>query len=278
MREIMRKTYFHSILGVVLFLMLCLSSHALDQKPVEMEEIVDFLQSKRFVDLTHAFSPSIPIPDGMPKPKRESIYEGAVQIFTHVGQFGTHLDAPGHFHKGMRLVESIPVKEFVLKGCTIDISKQSSENHDYQLQLVDVFNWEKESGPVPEGAIVILRTDWSKRWPSPEVFFNKDEKGQNHYPGWGREALEYLIERRKIRAIAHETPDTDSGISCGGDKGWPLEAYVLKQNLWQIENLNNVDELPPRNFLVFVGVPKGDKATGFPVRVIAILPDSNPRN
>lgn len=267
----MRKIFLHSISGVVVFFLLFLSFLASEKKTMGMEEIADILQSKKFVDLSHAFSPSIPIPDGMPRPKRELIYDGAVQIFTHVGQFGTHLDAPGHFHKGMRLVESIPVNEFILKGCAIDISEQSSKNNDYQLQLVDVKNWERENGPVSKGAMLILRTDWSKRWPDTEAFFNKDDNGQKHYPGWGKEALEYLIETRKIRAIAHETPDTDSGITCGVEKGWPLEEYVLKQNLWQIENLNNVDKLPPRNFLVFVGVPKGDKATGFPARVIAVL-------
>lgn len=268
----MRKALLYSALGVVLILVIYLNNVTSEKNRTEMEDVADLLHSKTFVDLTHSFSPSIPIPDGMPKPKRESIYEGAVQIFTHVGQYGTHLDAPGHFHKGMRLVDSIPVNEFILKGCMIDISKQSSENHDYQLQLVDMKNWEKENGPIPQGAIVILRTDWSKRWHDQEAFFNKDEKGQKHYPGWEREALEYLIETRKIRAIAHETPDTDSGISCGVNKGWPLESYVLEQNLWQIENLNNADKLPFRNFLVFVGVPKGEQVTGFPVRVFAILP------
>jgi kynurenine formamidase len=268
----MRKVLLYSALSVFLILVIYVNDVVSEKNRMEIEDVIDFLHSKTFVDLTHSFSPSIPIPNGMPKPKRESIYEGAVQIFTHVGQYGTHLDAPGHFHKGMRLVDSIPIHEFVLKGCLIDISKQSSENHDYQLQLDDVKDWEKENGLIPQGAIVILRTDWSQRWYDPKSFFNKDENGQKHYPGWGREPLEYLIEKRKIRAIAHETPDTDSGMSCGVDKGWPLESYVLEKNLWQIENLNNADKLPYRNFLVFVGVPKGENATGFPVRVFAILP------
>jgi kynurenine formamidase len=230
------------------------------------------LNEQNVIDLTHAFSPSIPIPDGLPKPERKPIYGGAVQVFTHVGQYGTHLDAPGHFHKGMRLVESIPAYEFILEGCVIDISRQAVQNFDYQLQLSDVKKWEEKYGPIPEGAFVILRSDWSYRWTDANAFFAKDKKGQKHYPGWGMEALKYLIEDRKIRAIGHETPDTDSGITCGGDKGWPLEDYVLKQNLWQIEMLNNADKLPPRGFLMFVGVPKGDKATGFPARVIAVLP------
>lgn len=125
---------------------------------------------------------------------------------------------------------------------------------------------------IPEGSIVMLRTDWSFRWTDPNAFFAKDKQGQKHYPGWGKEALEYLVEKRKIRAIGHETPDTDSGVTCGVNKGWPLESYVLGKNLWQIEMLNNLDQLPPRDFLVFVGVPNAEKGTGFPVRVLAVLP------
>lgn len=267
----MRKIFMYPLLcGALIFLFT--TGHSMENKAMKMEPVISYLQAQSFVDLTHAFSPSIPIPDGLPKPKRKAIYGGAVQIFTHVGQYGTHLDVPGHFHKGMRLVESIPVNEFVLEGCVIDISRQSLKNHDYQLQLADVKNWEQENGTIPNGSMVILRTDWSMRWTDPNAFFGKDKDGQKHYPGWGKEALEYLIEERKVRALGHETSDTDSGITCGGDKGWPLESYVLKQNLWQIENLNNVYKLPPRDFLVIVGVPKGDKATGFPVRVFAIVP------
>jgi len=243
-----------------------------ENKTMEMESVIRYLQARNFVDLTHAFSPSIPIPDGFPKPQRESLFGGGVQVFTHVGQYGTHLDAPGHFHKGMRLVESIPVNEFILEGCVIDISEQSRENHDYQLTLDDVKNWERENGAIPDASMAILRTDWSKRWNDHDAFFSIDEAGQKHYPGWGKQALEYLIEERKVRAIGHETPDTDSGITCGGEMGWPLESYVLERNLWQVENLNNVDKLPAKDFLIIVGVPKADKATGFPVRVFAVLP------
>lgn len=268
----MKRGFLSVLLAGTVFFILTTTVSATGGKPIAMELIIESLQNGTFVDLTHAFSPSIPIPDGLPEPKREEIYGGAVQIFTHVGQYGTHLDAPGHFHKGMRLVESIPISEFVLQGCVMDISKKAAENPDYQLKLSDVKEWEKVNGPVPEGAFVILRTDWSNRWHDPGAFFNKDGAGQKHYPGWGLEALKYLIEERRIRAIAHETPDTDSGITCGVDKGWPLESYVLEQNLWQIENLNNAGKLPPKGFLVIVGVPKADKGTGFPTRVFAILP------
>jgi kynurenine formamidase len=223
------------------------------------------------VDLTHAFSPSIPVPPGLPRAEIEEIYEGAVQIFTHVGQYGTHLDAPGHFHKNMRLVHEIPAREFILDGCVIDISPQALKDSDYQLRTADVLEWEEINGPVPPECLVILKTGWSVRWSDPKAFLNQDADGRCHYPGWGMEAVQYLIEKRNIRAVAHETPDTDSGFTCGPDRGWPVESYVLGQDRWQIENLNLSKGLPSKGFLVFVGVPKGEGATGFPVRVLAML-------
>ena len=30
-----------------------------------------------------------------------------VQQFTHVGQWGTHIDAPAHFHEGLRTADQI---------------------------------------------------------------------------------------------------------------------------------------------------------------------------
>jgi len=267
----MEERSIYWILGALLCLTLTACGAGAGKRVDILGKPVDAVPAEKYVDLTHAFSPSIPIPDGLPKPERKEIYGGAVQVFTHVGQYGTHLDAPGHFHKGMRLVDAIPVHEFVLEGCVIDISRQAVQNFDYQLQLSDVKKWEDQNGPIPKGAFVILRTDWSYRWTDPNAFFAKDKEGRKHYPGWGMDALKYLIEVRKVRAIGHETPDTDSGMTCGPDKGWPLESYVLQQNLWQIEMLNNVDRLPPKNFLVFVGVPKADQGTGFPARVIAVL-------
>jgi kynurenine formamidase len=237
-----------------------------------MKNVLTSLSSSRAVDLTHAFSPSSPVPDGLPALEITPMYDGSVQVFAHVGQFGTHLDAPGHFHKGMRLVDDIPAEEFLLEGCTIDISAAAARDPDVQLSREDVLAWEAVHGPVPEKSILILQTGWSRRWHDSAAFFNRDTSGRCHYPGWGLTAVEYLIRERHIRAVAHETPDTDSGATCGLDKGWPVESYVLGQDCWQIENLNIPEILPPRGIAVFVGVPKGMDATGFPCRVIAFVP------
>src|SRR4051812_20392763 len=71
-------------------------------------EIQKILAAKKFVDLTHAFEPGIPKWKGFPEEKRETAYwyekgKGSMgegffsEIFTHVGQWGTHVDPPAHF-------------------------------------------------------------------------------------------------------------------------------------------------------------------------------------
>src|SRR3954470_5328604 len=66
-------------------------------------EIQKILAGKKFVDLTHAFAPGIPHWHGFPEEKRETAYwyekgKGSIgegffaEIYTHVGQWGTHVD------------------------------------------------------------------------------------------------------------------------------------------------------------------------------------------
>ena len=187
-------------------------------KPHSLKEAWRIIQEKQFVDLTHAFSPGIPHWKGFPDEKRETLYgyspgEGTLgsgfyaQSFTHVGQWGTHVDPPAHFAKGQRTVDQIGLKEMLLPLVVIDVHAAAAQNPDYVITMEDVRNWEKKHGKVPEGAFVAMRTDWSKRWPDADAMQNKDAKGIAHYPGWSMDVLKYLYEERKITASGHETTD-----------------------------------------------------------------------
>ena len=52
--------------------------------------------------------------------------------------------------------------------------------------------------------------------------------GFNRDPGWGREALEFLIYERQVKAVGHETFDTDAGIPAA-EHGLVNEYYLLEQ-------------------------------------------------
>src|SRR5438034_3238486 len=212
------------------------------------------LASKKYVDLTHAFAPGIPRWPGFPDETRKTIYwydkrpdtMGVgffSELFTHVGQWGTHVDPPAHFIKGLRTVDRIDPKEMVLPLVVNDVHREAAADPDYTLSLERVKKWEKDHGQIPGGAFVAMRTDWSKRWPDATKMENKDGKGAAHYPGWSLPALKFLYQERRITASGHETTDTDPGIAASKDD-YSLETYILSTNHYQIELLTNLDQVP----------------------------------
>lgn len=234
------------------------------------------LKQHKWVDLSHAYDEDVPHWKGFEQAQRKTLYtidkDGfEVSQYTHVGQWGTHIDPPAHFHKGKRTLDQIDVKEQLLPLVVLDIHKQVQGNPDYTVTLADVKNWETRHGPVPEGAFVALRSDWSKRWPDQARIQNLDDKGVAHYPGWSKEALVYLYETRKITASGHETTDTDPGIATSKDD-YSLESYILGRDHYQIELLANLDQVPEAGALVVVSFAKVARGTGFPARVFAIVP------
>jgi kynurenine formamidase len=245
-------------------------------------EIQKILAGKKFVDLTHAFAPGIPHWHGFPEEKRETAYwyekgKGSIgegffaEIYTHVGQWGTHVDPPAHFIRGLRTVDQISLQEMILPLVVIDVHAESEKNADYVLLLERVKKWETDHGAIPTGAFVAMRTDWSKKWPDGAAMENQDAKGVSHYPGWSMPALKYLYEERKITASGHETTDTDPGIAASKDDA-TLETYILSTNHYQIELLANLDQVPESGALVVVSFPKPKGGSGFPARVFAICP------
>lgn len=241
-----------------------------------LSEAYAILSSKHFVDLTHTFGPDTPHWKGFAKEQVKVLYtikkDGfKVQQFTHVGQWGTHIDAPAHFHQGLRTIDQIPLHQMVMPLVVIDVHEKVARNPDYTLTVGDIRAWEAKHGRIPEHAFVAMRTDWSKRWPSQAAMQNRDAKGIAHYPGWSLPALKFLYLDRKITATGHETTDTDPGIATSHND-YSLESYILGLNHYQIELLTHLDEVPEAGALVIVSWPKAQDGTGFPARVIAILP------
>jgi kynurenine formamidase len=240
------------------------------------------LKAGKFVDLTHAFEPGIPHWPGFPDETVTQLYgfnpgEGTLgsgffaQEYCHVGQWGTHVDPPAHFSNGGRTVDQIEVTDMILPLVVFDVHEKVAANPDYQITMDDVKAWEAKYGPVPEGAFVAMRTDWSKRWPDIPKMQNKDDAGVFHYPGWSMDVLKYLYEQRKITASGHETTDTDPGLATTKDD-YSLETYILTSDHFQIELLANLDQVPEAGAIAVVAFPKPKGGSGFPARVFAILP------
>lgn len=240
------------------------------------------LKNARWIDLTHTFDESIPHCESFAPMRRETLfhYDAGVgsqgsgflaHAYTHVGQWGTHVDPGAHFVRGKRYLDEIPVSEMILPLVLIDICASAASDPDYCIRMEDVRQWELRHGLVPEGAFIAKRSGWSNRWPSQAAMMNRDAQGTAHFPGWSLEVLQYLFEQRQATACGHETTDTDSGLAISrGDVS--LETYVLGLDRWQIELLADLSEAPEAGALVVASWPKPKQGSGFPARVFAICP------
>src|SRR5437764_11492072 len=98
--------------------------------------------------------------------------------FWMLEHYGTHLDAPAHFPPGKATVEQIPVTQLFGPAVVIDVRTEGQRNPDYQVPAARVEAWEKQHGRIPAGAIVLLRTGWSARWPDAQSYRGLDAQGK----------------------------------------------------------------------------------------------------
>ena len=184
---------------------------------------------------------------------------------------GTHLDAPIHFAEGGRTAGEIPVRQLIAPGVVIDMSKQASHNPDARLSLDTVTAWEEAYGPVPEGAIVLLRTGWGSRWPEALPYLGDDTPGDAsnlHFPGYGEDAARFLVAQRRVGALGIDTASIDYGQS----KDFIAHQIAAAGGVPNLENVARVDELPEKGFWVIALPVKIGKGSGGPVRIVAVVP------
>jgi len=187
--------------------------------------------------------------------------------FWMLEHYGTHLDAPAHFPPGKTTVDQIPAKQLFGPAVLIDVRAESGKDADYQLGAARVEDWEKRHGRIPEGAIVLLRTGWASRWPDARKYRNQDEKSKMHFPGFSAEAAKLLIER-KVSGLGCDTLSIDYGAS----SDYSVHHLALGADLYQLENLADLSELPETGAFLIVAPIKLEGGSGGPVRVFALLP------
>lgn len=233
----------------------------------------------KWVDLTHSLNNDSPYWSGIPrgsvelgkvvwdwgKPELECL----IQTFKFPGQFGTHIDFPGHFVKDRALSEEFGVESLVFPLCVIDISDKAADT-EYAVTVDDIKAWEAEYGSIPKGAFVALRTDWYKKWPDMDAICGLDAEGGEHAPGWSLDALKYIYEVRDAAANGHETLDTDASYLAVEADDLACERYVLDQGKVQVEVMANLDKVAPAGAVILVSFPRIEGATGLPARVWAI--------
>ena len=234
----------------------------------------------KWVELSHSLNNDSPCWSGIPAGTVElsktifdwgnPMLECLIQSFRFPGQFGTHIDFPGHFIKDGDLSEKYDVHDLVFPLVVIDVTDKVKEDVHYAVTVDDIKAYEEKYGPIPDGAFVALRTDWSKNCPDMDALSGTAEDGSENIPGWSLEALKYIYETRNAAANGHEALDTDASAVCAQYGDLVCERYVLDQGKLQVEVLCNLDQVQPAGAVIFVSYPRIENATGLPARVWAI--------
>lgn len=245
-----------------------------------IRESIEFLKKQQWIDLTHEVSEEIPYFSAFHPLKEKTLFsvekEGFLaKEYQIVSQYGTHIDAPVHFATGRRSLEELELKDFVLPLFVLHKEKDVEQNTDYAVSVEDILAFEKEYGIIPSESFVAFSSNWSARWENHQEFYNFDENGQAHTPGWSLEALKFLHEERNVLAIGHETLDTDTAVDCTKNKGLLGERYWLSQDKYQVEVLKNLSLLPATGAVIVLGVPKVKGAPGFSTRAFAITSEED---
>jgi kynurenine formamidase len=186
---------------------------------------------------------------------------------------GTHLDAPIHFAAGKQTADQIPLDRLIGPAAVIDVTKQSARDRDYRFTVADVEAWERANGRLPDGAIILFRTGFSRFWPDRKAYMGTDERGPDavaklHFPGLSEELARFLVEQRKVAAVGLDTPSLDYGQSTD----FIAHRILLGANIPGFENVADLDLLPPKGATVVALPVKIKGGSGGPLRIVAQLP------
>jgi kynurenine formamidase len=263
---------------MIVFTMIVAACRPMVQVPVERRVA---LPDGRVVDLSHAYDEDTvywPTAEGF---ELEADFEGytdkgyyyTANTFCTAEHGGTHIDAPIHFAEGGRTVDQIPLEQLMGSAVMVDVSDRCADDPDYRISTEDLQGWESQHGPLPDGAIVLLRTGYEEFWPERVRYMGTDARGPEavaelHFPGLHPDAARWLVANRSIAAIGLDTPSIDYGQSTHFESHQVLFAADIPA----FENLANLDKLPATGFAVIALPMKIAGGSGGPLRVAAIVP------
>jgi kynurenine formamidase len=239
----------------------------------------EVLSKARYIDLTHTITPNMPVWKGFgPATFGPSVNPLTGQPYTFANdgfeatryeiatdQFGTQLDPPAHWAPEYPAIDELPPTFAVRPLVVISIVNQLKEKADYHLQVSDIQAWEKKNGRIPEGSVVMVRSDWSKKWTT-DAEKAKALAADPVFPGVSLKAIQFLQLRRHILFHGHEPLDTDTTPTLEG------ESWLMHHGYTQAEGVDNLEQVPETGCLLNIGYPKFGGGLGGYARFVAICP------
>lgn len=241
-----------------------------------MEQIDLNFEKYRFVDLTHEFK------EGMPSFSPYIHFsnlscEIGDKYNSHILQLsehhGTHVDAPFHIG-GKKILNDYSIDTWHGFCNVIDLT--SKKPGEFVLSE-DIKKWEELHGNISENEIVLLNYGWDKKWKikSKKTPYSGPPEFFDNFPGLSEEVAHYL-GRLKIKMLGTDTATVDAfsnfkSAQTLGTLEPAHEILLIEHDVVVIECLRNLDKLPPKGAYLFSFPLNIYKATGSPVRALALI-------
>jgi len=220
-----------------------------------------------FIDLSHYFEDSMPgfklknedgtftqytahirpfLTHEQSKPKFKGKASFEVTEITFQTSIGTYIDSPYHRFPNRRDISEIEIEEVVLPGVVIDARAGSAGEPVSTDVLPD---------RALRGNAVLFNFGWDIHWGTDRYY---------SYPFISKEVTEFLVEE-DVRLVGADTVNVDDSK----DLTRPAHTLLLKNEIFIVENLMNLDKLYNKRFRFFAVPVKGKKVAAMPIRAFA---------
>ncbi len=214
----------------------------------------------KIIDLSHTIENGLVTYKGLPAPvicdylsreQSRNIYEEGTEFqigkIEMVANTGTYIDCPFHRYEYGKDFAALPAELFTdIEAIKVNVPYQQQKAIDASyftnLEL--------------KGRAVLVHTGWSAHWRTDTYF-------ENH-PYLTEDAAIFL-KHQGVRLVGIDSHNIDDTAK----KSRPVHSTLLAQEIFIIEHVCNLDQLPSNGFS-FTALPPRIKGIGtFPVRTIA---------
>ena len=184
---------------------------------------------------------------------------------------GTHVDSPHHFFRDKPSIEQIPAEDFMGDAVVLDLTAKGHANARIVPDDLDRAEQALAADGVTlvPGLIFLLRTDW------PNGHSPYDPAWWNDSPCLTKEAAEWIVAKGP-RAVGFDFAQEEKGSDHEYEKAEEILSGAMRVHramlphiTFQIENLINLDQLPPK--LKIIALPAKWKTESAPARVIGLI-------
>jgi kynurenine formamidase len=175
---------------------------------------------------------------------------------------GTHMDALKHIKPDAPGADGIPLEYCFSDGVVLDFRHKENGEGISAAEIDEAL--EKIGYELKERDIVLIHTGASE--------YNDEQRYLTDHCGMTREATLHLISKGvRLMGIDAVTFDPPVWAMFEREQFWEAHRVMWEEDYWHLENLVNLDQLPPHGFKLSVLPVKWVGTTGAPVRAVAIL-------